>query len=131
MAEGRSLPVGTDLYHGTSSKGFRIPRGPAFFSDTRSVATYFTTWHEGKHKRILRFEVQYEIPNLALIESKRDFDDLAEEAGMEARGTEELVDLIRVSGFDGWIVPNNYPDGADIMILEPDRWLKFVDEESL
>jgi hypothetical protein len=75
--------------------------------------------------------VQYEIPNLALIESKRDFDDLAEEAGMEARGTEELVDLIRVSGFDGWIIPNNYPDGADIMILEPDRWLKFVDEESL
>jgi hypothetical protein len=131
MAEGRSLPAGTEVFHGTSQKGFLIPRGPAFFSDTYSVAKYFTTWHQGKKKRILRFEVTDEIPKLALIESKADFDHLADEFGVEAQDTESRIDLVRMAGFDGWIIPNNYPDGADIMILEPARWLKFLDEEML
>lgn len=131
MAESRSLPVGTEIFHGTSQKGFKIPRGPAFFSDTYSVAKYFVTWHKGKYKRILRLEVKEEIPKLALIESKEDFDKLAEEFGIEAESTEDRIDLIRMAGFDGWIIPNNYPDGGDIMILEPDRWLKFLDEERL
>lgn len=131
MAEGRSLPAGTELFHGTSTKGFLVPRGPAFFSDTYSVAKYFTDWHQGKHKRILRLEVTDEIPKLALIESKEDFDNLAEEFGVEAEDNESRIDLVRMAGFDGWIIPNNYPDGADILILEPARWLKFLDEESV
>lgn len=131
MAEGRSLPAGTEVFHGTSAKGFKIPNGPAFFSDTYSVAKYFVTWHKGKNPRIIRLGVTDDIPKLALIESKKDFDDLAEEFGVEAEDTESRVDLVRMAGFDGWIIPNNYPDGADIMILEPGRWLKFLDEEAV
>lgn len=125
----RSLPAGTELFHGTSEKGFLIPRGPAFFGDTYSVARNFTSWHRGEHPRVLRFEVTEEIPRLALIESQADFDRLAEEAGLELdHGTESRIDLVCSHGFDGWIIPNNYPDGADIMLCEPSRWLKFLDE---
>jgi len=126
----RALPAGTDLYHGTSSpKSFLIPRGPAFFSDTYSVAKNFVSWHRGRNPRVLRFEVTEEIPRLVLIESKADFDALAEEKGVEsAVDTQSRVDLVRYAGYDGWIIPNNYPDGADIMILDPAHWIKFLDE---
>lgn len=129
----RSLPAGTDLYHGTSSpKDFLIPNGPAFFSDNYSVAKHFVTWHRGRNPRVLRFEATEEIPSLALIESKADFDALSEEIGFDpVMDTQGRVDLVRTAGYDGWIIPNNYPDGADIMILEPAKWLKFLDEESL
>lgn len=130
MAETRSLPVGTDLFHGTSVKGFKIPRGPAFFSDTYGVAKNFVNWHRGgKKPRVMRFEVTDEIPKLALIESKEDLEQIAEDLGGEVReDTQSRIDLVRMAGFDGWIIPNNYPDGADIMLLEPARWIKFLEE---
>lgn len=128
----RSLPVGTEIFHGTSAKGFLTPRGPAFFGDTYSVAKNFTSWHRGEHPRVLRFEVTQEIPRLALIETKEDFDRLAEDLGLEDRGdTESRVEMVCGAGYDGWIIPNNYPDGADIMLCEPARWLKFLDEERI
>lgn len=129
----RSLPVGTDLFHGTGSKEkFKMPHGPAFFSDTFSVGRYFATWHEGPKPRVLRFEVTSEIPRLVIIESKEDFDRLAESVGMEVgESTEERVDLVCSAGFDGWIIPNNYSDGADILLCDPAKWLKYVDEDRI
>lgn len=130
----RSLPVGTVLFHGTASKEkFRIPKGPAFFSDAFSVGRYFATWHEGPKPRVIRLEVSDEVPRLALIEAKEDFDRLAESQGLDSapEDTESRVDLICGAVFDGWIIPNNYPEGADIMLCEPGRWLKYLDEEKV
>lgn len=130
MVESRSLPVGTALFHGTSAKGFLIPRGPAFFGDTYGVAKTFINQHKGgKAKRVIQLEVTEEIPKLALITEKTDFDRIAEEVGIEVgENTESRIDLVQMAGYDGWIIPNNYVDGADIMILQPARWLVFVEE---
>lgn len=129
MPETRSLPVGTDLFHGTGAKGFVIPRGPAFFSDTYSVARTFALWRQSKKPRVLQFEVTDEIPKLLLIESTEDFDKLAEEQGMDpVPDTEGRIRMVCNARYDGWIIPNNYPDGADIMVCEPARWIKFLEE---
>lgn len=129
MPETRSLPIGTDLFHGTSTKGFLIPRGPAFFSDTYSVARTFARWRKNGKPRVLQFEVTEEIPRLILIESKEDFETLAQERGLEStQALEGLIEMVCNARYDGWIIPNNYPDGADIMICEPSRWIKFLQE---
>jgi hypothetical protein len=135
----RAIPAGAILYHGTSSpEKFRRPSGPAFFSDSESVARYFATWREGGggkkgRPRILRYEVVHEISHLALIESTMAFDDFSERVGYggDPESTEERVDMVCSAGFDGWIIPNNYPDGADIMLCQPERWLVFIDESKV
>lgn len=131
MVDARSLPRGTVLYHGTGApEKFLIPTGPAFFSDSRTVAKYFSTWNGGEKPRVLRYKVSSKIQKLALIESQQDFDNLSEETGCEpGQDTESLVAMVCGAGFDGWIIPNNYPDGADIMLCFPERSLKFVEEE--
>jgi hypothetical protein len=130
----RSLPEGTILFHGTSGEeSFQIPRGPAFFTDDYGVARSFTTWHgDRENPRVLRFEVATEIPRLALIKSKETLDRLADEASMErTTDTRGRIEIVRFHQFDGWIMPDNYGNGADIMLFQPSRWLKFLDEESL
>jgi hypothetical protein len=51
------VPVGLELFHGTSSKDeFSIPRGPASFSlDTKTAQGYADNEGEGVHPRILRY----------------------------------------------------------------------------
>jgi hypothetical protein len=129
-----TIEAGEILFHGTSSDSeFEIPNGPAFFGDTFSVARNFSTWHEeGGDPRVLRFEVDKDIPNLALIESGKDFDRIAESLGLEPSGeTQDRIDMVRDAGFDGWIIPNNYPDGGDILLFDPEKWLTFLDKEVL
>lgn len=129
-----TIEAGEVLFHGTSSDSeFTMPHGPAFFGDTFSVARNFASWNEGGGaERVLRFEVKRKIGNLALIESAKDFNELADFLGMEhTADTQERIDLVRSGGFDGWVIPNNYPDGADILLFDPRKWLSYLDEEAL
>lgn len=130
----RSLPEGTILFHGTNAEeSFEFPRGPAFFTDSYSIARDFASWHGDRgRQRVLRYEVRTDIPKLALVESEADMNRLADEVGMEpTKDTRGRIEIVSRHGFDGWIAPNNYPNGADIMLFEPLRWLTFLDEESL
>lgn len=130
----RSLPVGTDLFHGTSAKEkFDVPEGPAFFGDTVYVARLFVKRRRGPKPRIIRLEVTIEVPQLALIQSAEDFDRLAESQGLESgpKDVESLINLVCGSGLDGWIIPRNYREGADIMLCEPSRWLEYRAEEKI
>ena len=48
--------------------------------------------------------------------------------GRNVRGDAEIVCDARLNG---WIIPNNYPDGADIMLCRPEDWLEFIDVAKL
>ncbi len=52
-----AMPSGSTLYHGTTSTGFDVPRGPAWVTDERHTAKEATHWRPdqyGKPGRILK-----------------------------------------------------------------------------
>ena len=124
------LRIGQTLYHGTSAKTrFDYPDGPAWFSEERSVAESFTRWHgAGGSRRVLVYEVVAS-PKLARIVDTRAASRLSYE--LLGEDTHDIKDLAYATcdRYDGWIVPNNYSPGADIMLCEPERWLKFIRTE--
>jgi len=132
----QAIPKGADLYHGTNvEEDFRLPHGPAWFGDTFSVAKNFATYHSDEGPpRVYHFRARRRISGLILIESKdeydRQMDELAEKTGhsRNVRGDAEIVCDARLNG---WIIPNNYPDGADIMLCRPEDWLEFIDVAKL
>jgi len=131
------IAKGLDLYHGTNSETiFEFPEMPAWFSSSFSVAQYFANFHvqEGK-PRIHLFRVEKKIPKLLLIDSKVEWDDLmekmVEELGEHSEDPRDLGRFICRKGYNGWIIPNNYPDGDDIMLCEPENWLQWRGEESV
>ncbi len=121
----QKLARGARLYHGTSvDEDFSIPNGPAWFSDAEDVAEYFQTWHTGPRPRILPFWVS-DSPKLLLVHSDADFRAFEDEHDEELSGcgSGEMAEIVCRAGYDGWIIPNNYPEGADIMLCDPERWL--------
>lgn len=127
------LRKGMILYHGTSAPDdFVMPQGPAWFSMSEAVARRFVDWHkcEDPRPRILKFKVTTS-PSLALLNDKRELDELMEETGIQELNYEELYPM-SAYGYDGWTIPDNYgPGEADIMILRPDEFLEFVEERDV
>jgi len=127
---------GYELYHGTRvEEDFEIPNGPAWFSDSRSVAEEFVDWHEADGpRRILTYKVTTEIP-LVLIEDGTDMERLSEwleeEHGLSLDGgSQEMAEnLCQVE--IGWHIPYNYSSGSDTLLCDPDRWLELVGVEYL
>lgn len=119
----QKLTRGTQLYHGTSAdEDFSIPNGPAWFSDAEAVAHNFQRWHTGPRPRILQFWVA-DRPELLLIRSQTDFDAFEDEHEELPNDPAEMAETVCRAGYDGWIIPNNYPEGADILLCRPERWL--------
>lgn len=121
----RKLDCGTRLYHGTSApEDFSIPRGPAWFSDATAVANRFQRWHEWSpsRPRTLVFSVS-ESPELLLLQSRDDFDAFEDEHEELPNDPAEMAEAVCRAGYDGWIIPDNYPEGADIMLCRPEDWL--------
>lgn len=127
-----SIPRGTLLYHGTSAEDdFDELTGPAWVSDSESVAREFVTWAGGAGpSRVLTFEVVREIPAIALVASEADMNRLRREVDPEEEAVTpiELAELV-CGEYNGWHIPNNYPSGSDTMLCEPGRWLKLVHAE--
>ena len=124
------------MYHGTAVaerfelEGSGTPDGPAWFSDSAYVAGYFSNWRKGPSPRVLEYRV-VQAPNLFKWNEIR-LDHWAEEHhGVPRRDLDidEIVSLVCAEGYDGWIIPDNYPEGADIVICEPERFLELVDGE--
>lgn len=119
-----TLRRGMLLYHGTDAKeDFEMPRGPAWFSNSIDVARWFSTWHDEARPRILVFKLKEKLvlPEVTQDRSNEIWE-IIEDQGIDA---DVLYNNI-CSKHDGWIIPDNYPQGADIMICSPDNHLMFV-----
>jgi len=120
------LRLGKRLYHGTQSPDeFVIPEGPAWFSDDKGVAEQFVdfhSWAKGEMRpRIMVYKVSTP-PVLIRINNEEQLDDLLEQHGIDITSVSEADALTGLvgSGYDGWIIPDNYGEGKpDIMLLRP------------
>jgi hypothetical protein len=129
------LRKGDILYHGTSvEERFEdeqgTPDGPAWFSDSVEVAEHFKSWWEHPHPRVLAYRV-IEEPKLVVWWSIQDIEDWFEqERGIESpESPHDMADELCAAGYDGWIIPENYPEGADILLCFPERHLVLVEGE--
>lgn len=124
------IPEGAVLFHGTSAaEAFDVPDGPAWFSESRSVAERFSPRYQGPKPRVLEYRVARPA-RLVVLRSSKEFAEFLDSLDGEEGGYRSSTDAAQIvceSGrFDGWIVPNNYPDGSDILICEPDAHLMRV-----
>jgi hypothetical protein len=117
---------GENLFHGTSARAkFTFPDAPAWFSQTFETAEWFTSWNPaGGRYRVLEFEVVRPIRNLALIGGAGDLERFmplvagfdSEDRGEGSGDPTELAEQTCSFGFSGWRIPNNYPNGDDILL---------------
>lgn len=115
---------GEILYHGTSSKeNFDIPDGPAWFSRSEGVAKNFAGYHSGSFPRINKYLVIRQIPRLLTIFQKKDFENALGE-DYPTWESNDLAQSVCEAGYNGWVIPNNYPNGDDIMLCYPEQWVK-------
>lgn len=121
--EYQKLPKGTFVYHGTDNDDFDDEYdpldGPAWVTTSESVAQNFvrnrSNW--GGTKRIIKYRLAEDV-YLPLIQSRYEMTELAEEHGICLDGVEEIRDSIMMSELSGWWIPNNYPDGDDILLKD-------------
>jgi len=113
------ISKGTILYHGTTEDFPAMDiQTPAWFSTSESVAEYFKAWHGGEEgeQRILKFQVTKPI-RLPRIDGSEDLERLADMFNFPSplSGHDYVEDLAQV--LPGWIIPHNYPDGDDILLV--------------
>lgn len=129
------LPAGTVLFHGTDNDDFVEAEdslgGPAWLSRSRSVAEHFARrsggW--GGRQRVVEYVLSASI-ELCLIVDARGLQTLARKHNIDLSGVEGMRESVERSGLPGWIIPNNYPDGDDILIVSTDV-LDFVQTHDL
>ncbi|WP_321935305.1 hypothetical protein [Paraburkholderia sp. J8-2] len=119
------LKKGTALFHGTDCDDFdettESLNGPAWLSSSRGVAQYFATrpggW--GGTKRVIEYALAEDL-ELHLVSSQRAMAQLADEHDIAVTGVEEMRESVEASGIPGWVIPGNYADGDDILIVRTD-----------
>lgn len=113
-----SLKKGLILYHGTQLKfeesGIEVP---LWLSESIAVARRFIEWHEeyeseDNSPRILVYEV---VRNISVLNIE---DDDAFAHLLEIFGVGSPCELAQkmIGNFNGWIIPQNYSEGSDILI---------------
>lgn len=122
--ETQTLPVGTLLYHGTDSKQWNPKttqiESPAWFSQSRSVAEEFSTWHDDSFNKAKPIVAEYHTTRpieLVVINNSADLERLREKYGIEEETPREMAEELS-RHIEGWIIPNNYIDGDDIMVCD-------------
>lgn len=127
-----AISRGTELFHGTSAREpFDVPSGHSFYSDSPEVAKHFVRHRKDTGQpRILRLRAKKRISKLALIESAEEydalFDYLGHKTGHDPLGFPHVL-IACQAGLEGWVIPKNYPEGADIMLCYPEDYLELVD----
>lgn len=118
-----TLKAGTVLFHGTDCDDFDESvdslDGPAWLSTSRSVAEHFVNNRSGwgGRKRIVSYTLDADL-QLPEISSAREMAAFAEEHALDLSGVEGIRESVQAAGLAGWVIPNNYPDGDDILIVE-------------
>jgi hypothetical protein len=72
--------------------------------------------------------VSERIPDLLIID-KDVLDYIRNELGLNMYDKYDSDETLRELGFKGWVIPDNYDDGDDIFLLDPDRYLRHVSTE--
>lgn len=125
------LKRGETLYHGTgSTETFELPTwtGFAWFSTSRSVADRFakaSAAGTGAEPRLLEYRVVEDVELLEFLDA-RDIERFLDELGLEADSAHDLAEIACDQGYAGWVIPQNYPDGDDVLLCDPDQWLESV-----
>ena len=116
------IKAGISLYHGTDAdfdEECDGLQGPAWLSSSIDVAEYFAKrsggW--GAEKRVIEYRLIRDI-DLPDIYSVREMQDFAEKHGICLAGVEDMKETVEASGIPGWVLPNNYPNGDDILIVD-------------
>jgi len=125
----QAIAKGRLLYHGTSARQrFEELNGPAWVSDSEDVAVQFSNWNpDGGPRRVLTYRVYRTITGLARVETPQRMEWLFEEiGGDDGAGGIEMAETLCSSRYNGWIVPDNYGPGADILLCDPMDWLEYV-----
>lgn len=118
-----TIKAGTILYHGTDCDDFEEGvddlEGPSWLSSSKDVARHFATrdggW--GGTKRIIAYELTEDVL-LPEITSSSQLQTFAKEHDLCLLGVEEIRKSIEQAGIPGWIIPNNYPEGDDILLAD-------------
>lgn len=117
------------LYHGTNESFHPADlRTPAWFSDIPEATDFFQTWRGGAGKPHRKVYVVTAPLRLLKIVDNEDMDRLQEVAGIEDIG--DLSEWVLRQGYSGWIIPDNYNPGADIM-LGTTEGLTYEDEDDI
>ena len=128
-----TLRAGTTVYHGTGEQfDERVEdlETPGWVSDSIDVAREFTSWNGGSDTRIIQYQTTSDM-TLLLINGRDDLFDLEDQYGIEIDSPREMAEQIcQQFHSDGWIIPNNYNSGADIMICNS-RPLKYMGTEKI
>ncbi len=113
------LHSGTVVYHGTSlefDETYEALDAPFWVSDSMTVAEEFVTWNEGNHPRVITYKTAQDM-RLVLINDRNDILELGERFGIDMYSPQDMAsDVCSMLPGDGWIIPYNYPSGADIML---------------
>lgn len=110
----QTLPRGHKLYHGTNASFDPDDDdliAPAWFSSSQSVARHFA-----RGGAIREYVLTAPIV-LPVITSRSDRARFFETFDIADAGAEDMADDMGRSGLPGWIIPNNYPDGDDILLV--------------
>ena len=107
------IPVGTMLFHGTDDDDFHPSEisGPAWLSTDNDVAEKFAGG------RLLAYRLKADL-KLPLITSADEMDDFAEKFNIDRMSSEDVRDSAEKAGIPGWIIPDNYEPGDDILICD-------------
>lgn len=132
-----TLEKGTTVYHGTSILDeFYELAAPAWVTTSESVAVWFAKrWSRGSDTvpRVMKFKTTRSV-KLIRIDDKQDWEDFVTSLAFDESEGDPWNVASTAEGeygnqFDGWIIPQNYPDGDDILLFNPADVLEYVGEE--
>lgn len=116
-----TLNAGTLLFHGTSAEDFDeetdVLDGPAWVSTSESVAKYFARRNKSGFARVVTYRLGVDV-SLPEIQSSREMQHFSQEYDLSLDSVEDMRDSILSAGLPGWVIPNNYPDGDDIVLTD-------------
>lgn len=86
-------------------------------------------WDRGeKIPRILVFKTTEDIA-LPEIKGKKELTRFGERVHVDVRGSEAMRETIRRSTAPGWVIPNNYQNGGDDILLCSRDKIQYIEEE--
>jgi hypothetical protein len=131
------LKKGTPVFHGTAVDAlFTDLEGPAWVAKAHAVAEHFAqirggsgSKHGGKFNRILQYEVTTPA-KLILIRDRKDWFKLLDACGIDQsswsphRVASVAMDYLS-RDYDGWLIPENYINGDDLLLFHPNDHLTY------
>ena len=113
-AKQHTIPAGTMLFHGTDDDDFHPSEisGPAWFSTDNDVAANFVNGG-----RLLAYRLKTNL-TLPLISSAEEMQEFSERFHIDRSSSEDVRDTAKRAGIAGWIIPDNYEPGDDILICD-------------